>query len=668
MLKRFFLIVAMTFLLTGCSSKNKESYESQPADNAFILKTNISDEGEYEPEDLYVKYEGKEIQKAISDGMPMYKYMNGKESVLVQNQSNELIKVDKNGNEEIIANNMDEYMGDVKVSADGEVIVFTNNDWNLYIKRGDEEKIKIDDNVEYFYISDDAEYVYYSDGDDNFYVYDGTKSEKIGYGIYNHEISNNGKNVAFVEGGDRFYLKLGDKKEIDEIISSGVVRQYKVYDDGSVSYIKVQEHADEFGELHIYKDGNKEMIARVVEKYFKKHDIVYYLDGNKNLYERNIKEDEPVRLLSNVCELNETRDGIVAIDKSGNVHIKNNKSELVKIGKTDDVEDEVYLGMMEIVNGNDVVYDGPNNSLYINNKKIADNVLSYACNSQNVAYVTDERKIYTYNTKNDSSKLEIDDLTGYTTVYFEDKHLYYNKLEISDLVGFWQISKGEESDTQDFIIEFRGKDILVQYHQNGDRYSNVFEILGSYFNYISLETDDGSFIEISKDENEQTKLDFDGTEYLCTRVDKEKADKIIKLGMKNYKALNSDEEIDTQVGESIDEYEYESIDYLLQDYIYDYVYAVNENDFERIVPYLVYDGPLYKEHSKNVTGFYEKGISEKLYSSQITEIKKNSSGDFEVKTLDKIGIIKNGEEEIKDFEPVYLIKEIDGQYLIYEML
>ena len=69
-----------------------------------------------------------------------------------------------------------------------------------------------------------------------------------------------------------------------------------------------------------------------------------------------------------------------------------------------------------------------------------------------------------------------------------------------------------------------------------------------------------------------------------------------------------------------------------------------------------------------MTGFYEKGISEKLYSSQITEIKKNSSGDFEVKTLDKIGIIKNGEEEIKDFEPVYLIKEIDGQYLIYEML
>lgn len=669
MLKKFFLIVAMTFLLTGCSL-TKEEYEIRPADNAIILDKSIPYRGDQtEPKDLYVKYEGKDIEKVISNVMPVYQYIYGKESVLVQNQENDLIKVDKNGNQEIIANNMDKYMSGVSVSDDGEVIVFKNNDWNLYIKRGNEEKVKIDDNVRYFYISKNAEYVYYEDGDENFYVYDGTKSEQISDKVYSNEISNNGKNIVFLEEGDRLCLRISGKEEIEEIMPSGTqVRHYRVYDDGSVSYIKLQDYSDEFGELHIYKSGNKEMIARVVSEYFKKGDTLYYLDGNKNLYERNIKEDEPVKLLSNVYRLVETKDGIVAIDKSGNIHVKNNKSKIMKIGTTYGTEDEEYIGRINIVNENDVVYTDKNDSLCINNKKIADRVLDYSCNSQNVAYVTDEKKVYLYDTKRDKSKLEIDDLTGYTNIYFENEYLYYNKLEVSDLIGFWKVSGTEESDTQDYIMEIRSGDIILKYYQNGDRYSEVFEVSESYHNSIGLDTDDGYYVQIRKDENEQFKLSWDGTEYSCTRVNKEEADKIIKLGIKNKKALNSDEEIEINVGEDVDQSEYMAISGFLYSYLYDYVDAVNENDFERIESYLVYDGPLYKEHSKNVTGFYEKGISEKFYESCVKEIKKNDSGDFEVKVLEKVGVIKNGEEEIKDFEPCYLIKEIDGEYLIYEML
>lgn len=667
MLRKFLLIIAMIFLVTGCSLNNKEEYVIQPSDNAFILKKNMS-YTEYEPQDIYVKYDGQEIQKAISQGVPDYKYIYGKESMLVQNQNNELIKVDKNGNQEIIANNMNEYMVDIEVSKDGEVIVFTNNDWNLYIKRCNEEKIKIDDNVEFFYISDDAKYVYYEDGYGDFYVYDGTNSEHIGENISEHRISNNGKNVVFVEYGNRLCLKLGNKKEVDEIISSDAeIRQSNVYDDGSVSYIKLKNIGDEFGELHTYTNGNKQMIARVVEEYFKKGEIIYYIDGKKNLYQRNIKEDESVQLLSNVIEFKETRDGIVVVDKSGQIYIKDNKSKLIKIGTTDNIEDEFYIGIINIVNENDVVYTNKNNSLYVNDKKISDNVLSHACNSQNVAYVTDERKVYVYNTKKESSKLEIDNLTGYTDIFFEDQYLYYNKLEISDLVGFWKVSEKDNVDSQDFLVEFRRPNIILKYYQNGERYYDVFELYESYVDYIGLDTDSGSFIEIRKDENEQYKLYFDDVEYLCKRVNKEEANDIIKLGIENHKALNSEDEIESTIEEDIDEYEYDLIDCLLKDYIEDYVYAVNENDFENIVSYLVYEGPLYNKHSKNVTEFYEKGISEKLYSSEITEIKKNDSGDFQVKTLEKIGVIKDGEEQIKSFEPVYLIKEIDGEYLIYEM-
>lgn len=136
----------------------------------------------------------------------------------------------------------------------------------------------------------------------------------------------------------------------------------------------------------------------------------------------------------------------------------------------------------------------------------------------------------------------------------------------------------------------------------------------------------------------------------------------------NVEKVNGSYDIELIFDESIAFDIEEAMNTFFQGYENDFIEAVNSGDFSIIEPYLSTRGSLYNDHKNYIPYIYEKGIREKLYSFEITNIEELSEGQYEVKIDQKIGIINNGEEEVKDYKYTYIVEISNNDIYIVELI
>ena len=673
MVKKLYLIpMICALMLTGCKSESikQSNNKKQDTDNTFIMIKN--EESGYELlSEVYVKYEGKDTNK-IASNIPAYnriEYLEGKKSTLIQDAENNLVKYDSEGEKETIGKELigsDTEAIPYKVSSNNETVVYLTEDESLYIKEKDKDKDKVANNVWYYDIDSNAKYVYYINDENNLYIYSDGNSEKIASDVYSFKISNNGEKVVFLNNEDNLYVK-NINSEDKEKINSGTVEisSVKIYEDGTITFLSDFDYEDHKGELYIYNGTDKSKVASDVSQYMKKENKFYFINEDSTLYEKSLGDEKSNKILSDVEYMKSINDGIVYINKDGDIYSKKYSKDAIKIGKN-----IMSKELLNIANGKEIIYLTENNDLFIGDNKIAQEVINYVYNSETIAYVTNDKKVHSYNLKNKKDKVEINNSKEYSKIYFENKLLFSNELEPSDLEGLWELTM---PDLEKYIMEFSGSNKIIFSFTDGSKSTMTYDIEHSEENYMEIKNkENDDYMGILKIDDENIEFSYDGGTDFGVKISKAEADKLIN-GTYTTDATDTQQNNENKESEVINEDKAsynieEDIKSLIESYEYDYVEAVNVGDPSLVYEHLVYNGKLYNEHSTNIYNFFEKGISETLYEAKVENIEKINDKEYRVKVYEKIGIIKEGTEDIKEFNSTYVVVKDGEELLIREML
>ncbi len=363
-------------------AQTKEIKKENSSDKTLMMQKNSPIYGEIQP-DIFVKYQDKEI-KQVCTNMATYnptRYLEGEQSIVVEDLENNLIKYHKSGNQEVIATNLASGTGvtSYKLSKDNKSIAYITQNGEFCVKRGNKEPIIIYTSIdEYgfeYKISDNGDYVYYIDNDKHLYLYHNGKSVSVSYEVDSFQISPDGKSVVFSMNESDVYKKTPIDRNICQISDKGIdIWSVKIYEDNSTSFI------DDLDNLCVYdRLGRTELDLNVVQ-YIKKGDDYYYRKS----------------------------DGSIYLMKGGS-RSKVLGKEPKKINKKSS-KGNFYLG-----NKDELIYLSEEDELFVDEKMIASNVNDYVVNSRVVAYVS-SNKVYLYDLIDKKQSLEIQNADEYSTI------------------------------------------------------------------------------------------------------------------------------------------------------------------------------------------------------------------------------------------------------------
>ncbi|MCC0642685.1 MULTISPECIES: YARHG domain-containing protein [unclassified Clostridioides] len=522
--KGLFIVLSLALICTGCSSKNGSKGKQADRDNSLILLKNDENNSD-DMTDVYIKTEGKDEEKIASD-VPTYTkkdYINGEQSILIQDKENNLYKYNLKKEKEKIASDLSsDEINSYEFMPSSNTIAYISSEKSLYVKYDGKDKEKIANDVVLYRMSTDGKFIYYMNTDEELYLYkeDGNK-EKISTDIQSFDIVNNKGDVIFINNDDNLYLKSTDKNDKVKI-SSDVSNLWGVKsNDEEIMYISEYNYKDLKGELYLYKNNVSEKIASDIRSYKYRDNKFYFINSDDELYEKEIGKEESNKIKSDINYVSFIKDGIVFTNSDGDIYIKKNNKEDEKIGN-----DMKENSNVSIINDEELLYIKSSGELFLDKDKIASDVIGYSFNSENIAYSTKNKEIHFYNLKTKKDNIEINNVGKYSEVYLGNKLIYSKNLEPKDLNGFW---KADEYN----IFEFEEPNKIKLYSKSEEEsnYTVKYEEESSDSNSIVLKGKDTLSKEkftITKFNSNEISLQANNVSGTLNKISKEEAEKFIK--------------------------------------------------------------------------------------------------------------------------------------------
>ncbi|MCC0725271.1 YARHG domain-containing protein [Clostridioides sp. ZZV14-6045] len=522
--KGLFIVLSLALICTGCSSKNGSKGKQADRDNSLILLKNDENNSD-DMTDVYIKTEGKDEEKIASD-VPTYTkkdYINGEQSILIQDKENNLYKYNLKKEKEKIASDLSsDEINSYEFMPSSNTIAYISSEKSLYVKYEGKDKEKIANDVVLYRMSTDGKFIYYMNTDEELYLYkeDGNK-EKISTDIQSFDIVNNKGDVIFINNDDNLYLKSTDKNDKVKI-SSDVSNLWGVKsNDEEIMYISEYNYKDLKGELYLYKNNVSEKIASDIRSYKYRDNKFYFINSDDELYEKEIGKEESNKIKSDINYVSFIKDGIVFTNSDGDIYIKKNNKEDEKIGN-----DMKENSNVSIINDEELLYIKSSGELFLDKDKIASDVIGYSFNSENIAYSTKNKEIHFYNLKTKKDNIEINNVGKYSEVYLGNKLIYSKNLEPKDLNGFW---KADEYN----IFEFEEPNKIKLYSKSEEEsnYTVKYEEESSDSNSIVLKGKDTLSKEkftITKFNSNEISLQANNVSGTLNKISKEEAEKFIK--------------------------------------------------------------------------------------------------------------------------------------------
>ncbi|MCC0665994.1 hypothetical protein, partial [Clostridioides sp. ZZV15-6597] len=147
--KGLFIVLSLALICTGCSSKNGSKGKQADRDNSLILLKNDENNSD-DMTDVYIKTEGKDEEKIASD-VPTYTkkdYINGEQSILIQDKGNNLYKYNLKKEKEKIASDLSsDEINSYEFMPSSNTIAYISSEKSLYVKYDGKDKEKIANDV-----------------------------------------------------------------------------------------------------------------------------------------------------------------------------------------------------------------------------------------------------------------------------------------------------------------------------------------------------------------------------------------------------------------------------------------------------------------------------------------------------------------------------------------
>lgn len=107
---------------------------------------------------------------------------------------------------------------------------------------------------------------------------------------------------------------------------------------------------------------------------------------------------------------------------------------------------------------------------------------------------------------------------------------------------------------------------------------------------------------------------------------------------------------------------------LIGDYLYHLVYAINNDAFYEVEPFLLPDSTLYKSQEGLVERLYDNGISQEVIDFEILSVEDESEERSKIHVLETIGIYNSdGEYREETFEWWYYAQVLDNKYYLFDL-
>lgn len=431
----FSLIIILVLVFSGCSKESIGNAQNSTYDDdsLYMLKYGLmSEAGE-----LYGLELSKENYLIANDVRDRYFYVNHENNeVLYVNKENNLYKV-QNEEDIKIASNI---RLDAFTNAENYKYFFVDNDSEaLYSITENNEKEKIaEPDAGRFVISEDRSAVaFINDGDLYFRRMVENDKIKISNDTDAFFLSPKGNIIMYLRSGRGFYIRdLRDKNEEVYKLSNDYIINCQ-FDINEKNIFLTKPNSDNNELCYVDEKFELQNVANDINWFLLDSNgkFVLYLNNDDNLFYYDIENKESEKIGTDISYFQ--------VDKNGNTVVYNNNDnrlysyvhgkEPIKIA--DDVSN------YSISNGN-IFYYTLDNELFYKQvdkeaEKISDNVKNYciSTNGKDVAYIADDL-IY-IKIKGKESVKAIEKPSDYNKIYYSNQLLYEKVLQLSDLDGYW---------------------------------------------------------------------------------------------------------------------------------------------------------------------------------------------------------------------------------------
>ncbi len=401
---------------------------------------------------------------------------------------NTLFKKDKDEAESIeIATNVQ-----TVYSKKEDVVVYSTLDSEVYIKINDKDSKKLADTSS-FYISDDGNKVVYLK-DDGLYCYDVLNGSEDTIDNFDTSNSSNISSVKFNKDKGIFYTIATDT---DSDILTDYKLKYKAYGKDSIDIQPNRVYTfipSSDGKGIYYSTYSKSLFSKLdweTKDHSSYYEGIFYLD---------LKSNESTKICdSNISKLRLTDEGVFVIDNDDILYKVNSDGSKERISQ--DVSDEVFSSYYNIP-----AFLNENNELYLGTSKIADNVKKFSCNSESLAYLTNDNKVFLV--KDKTPKLIIDNAKEYDSITFNNIPLYTPTFEVSDIVGYF---KQEENPNIMISFNENAVNFVTDYIDESFDFNASSTLLSS--SYLSLNLDNKSETYMTIENVDKNSIKIDGKLY-----------------------------------------------------------------------------------------------------------------------------------------------------------
>jgi hypothetical protein len=276
------------------------------------------------------------------------------------------------------------------------------------------------------------------------------------------------------------------------------ISSVKIYEDDKVMFLGDFDTEHDRGELYIYDGASTTKIASDVVQYINNDEKIYFINDESELCEKSLGSNKSDKLMPDVENLLNIQGGIVFINKDGEIYSKIDDNLPLKIG-----EYVINKELLNVINNKEIIYLTKNNELYINSNIIAQDVVNYVYNSNIVAYITENNEIHSYNLQESLDVMEIENAKEYSYIYLENELLFYNSLEVDDLVGFWELTP--EVGNGNYIMKF-SENKKINYYAYMCNEIYTYEIDYSWDKVMGVTTEDGWSFEINKKDDNSIEI------------------------------------------------------------------------------------------------------------------------------------------------------------------
>ena len=433
-------VMLCTMMIAGCGNASPEPKN----DDVYVMM---------KEEDLYIKYPEKDAEKVASDISDVsFGYIDGKGLVYTDDEDN--LYLYKNGEQAKVAANVSSEFGPFGygISQDTSTFAYLSDEDELYAFFDGGEKIKVASDVYYYTISPDGERIFYvNDEDDLFSFTSDEQKDKIASDVDGYVTSDDGSMVAIYTSEDDLYIRDMNEEDKTKVLTDEELFYPYINVDNNGDMVYLLEYDFEKGELYFKASGEEDgkRIASDVASYDKQGDTLHYVDVDGKLYKRKVNEEKSEKLAEGVLEYFVAGDRVYYIDEDDNLFSVNN-SKKEKIGVDISGEDGDYEAS---IIGEDITYLTKDNELFVNKKKISDNVVSYVSHVDRVVYKTMDDALYAVSVNKLDKKEKFEDPDSYSSIFYGNQLVYNSTLSAEDIAGVWEISdeygKGFIEITQD---------------------------------------------------------------------------------------------------------------------------------------------------------------------------------------------------------------------------